>query len=340
MSFVTEERGGDSIAGLYRLLRLDYNSEEANLLGNRETKSRTRSTFRVFPQVKKWAAALDWTIREDRIDRLSGGLDGNYSEGNNYSCNSYRCARRNEQLLGTKRRFGRKAIERGTNLFATEPERETFERNDVDAGWGLGELFGDEGIREGSAERIVERFGSEWREEAVAEFGEAGNGVARGQIETDAGDRPGPESAGRISLGAERGGNFVCGPNSLSWYDLKSEQAKVLLSGKTAIADVKISPDGKWVSFVREHNLHAISTSDGKEHALTTGGTEEMRKGELDWVYPEELAISTAYWWAPDGSAVAFLEMDERKVTKYPMVDFESYTGEAEEERYPVGGGK
>src|SRR5256885_17270673 len=40
-------------------------------------------------------------------------------------------------------------------------------------------------------------------------------------------------------------------PISLSWYDLKSEQAKVLLSGKTAIADVKISPDGKWVSFVR-----------------------------------------------------------------------------------------
>jgi len=129
------------------------------------------------------------------------------------------------------------------------------------------------------------------------------------------------------------------GSNSLSWYDLKSERAKVLLSGKTAIADVKISPDGKWVSFVRDHNLHAISTPDGKEHALTTGGTEEIRKGELDWVYPEELAISTAYWWAPDGSAVAFLEMDERKVTKYPMVDFESYTGEAEEERYPVGGG-
>src|SRR5260221_276337 len=130
------------------------------------------------------------------------------------------------------------------------------------------------------------------------------------------------------------------GPNSLSWYDSKSEQASVLLSGKTAIADVKISPDGNWVSFVREHNLYAISTAGGKEHALTTGGTEEIRKGELDWVYPEELAISTAYWWAPDSSAVAFLEMDERKVTKYPMVDFESFSGEAEQEQYPVAGGQ
>ena len=130
------------------------------------------------------------------------------------------------------------------------------------------------------------------------------------------------------------------GPNSLGWYDLKTETAQTLVSGKAAIADAKISPDGKWVSFVREHNLFAVSVADGKEHPLTTGGNEEIRKGELDWVYPEELGISTAYWWAPDSSAVAFLEMDETKVTKYPMVDFESYAGEAEEERYPVAGGK
>ena len=129
------------------------------------------------------------------------------------------------------------------------------------------------------------------------------------------------------------------GPNSLSWYDLKSEQAKTLVSGGAAVADAKISPDGEWVSFIRGHNLYAVSTTDTREHALTIGGSEEIRKGELDWVYPEELAISTAYWWSPDSSSVAFLEMDERKVAKYPMVDFESYTGEAEQERYPVGGG-
>jgi len=130
------------------------------------------------------------------------------------------------------------------------------------------------------------------------------------------------------------------GANSLAWYDVKTEAAKTLLSGRAAIADAKISPDGKWVSFVREHNLFAVNVADGKEHALTMGGTEEIRKGELDWVYPEELGNSTAYWWAPDSSAVAFLEMDESKVSKYPMVDFESYAGEAEQERYPVAGGK
>src|SRR5579871_269774 len=45
------------------------------------------------------------------------------------------------------------------------------------------------------------------------------------------------------------------GAKALAWFDLKSQTAKPLVSGKEPIADPKISPDGKWVSFVREHNL-------------------------------------------------------------------------------------
>jgi dipeptidyl-peptidase 4 len=129
------------------------------------------------------------------------------------------------------------------------------------------------------------------------------------------------------------------GPNSLAWYDLKSQSSRVLASGTEELADPKISPDGKYVSFIRGHNLWAVSTADGKEHALTQGGTEDIRKGELDWVYPEELDITTAYWWSPDSSSVAYLEMDERKVSQFSLVDFRSYTGEAELQRYPVPGG-
>jgi len=99
----------------------------------------------------------------------------------------------------------------------------------------------------------------------------------------------------------------------------------------------KSSPDGKFVSFIRSHNLWAVSTADGKEHALTLGGTEDIRKGELDWVYPEELDITTPpYWWSPDSSSVAYLEMDQRKVSQFSLLNFESYTGEAELQRYPV----
>src|SRR6266852_5518045 len=129
------------------------------------------------------------------------------------------------------------------------------------------------------------------------------------------------------------------GPTALAWFDSKSQAARTLVSGKATIADPRISPDGRFVSFVREHNLWLVSLADGKERAVTRGGTEEIRKGELDWVYPEELEIKTAYWWSPDSSAIAYLEMDERKVSQYPMVDFSSPSGEAEMERYPTAGG-
>jgi dipeptidyl-peptidase 4 len=129
------------------------------------------------------------------------------------------------------------------------------------------------------------------------------------------------------------------GPTSLGWFDLKTQTGRTLLSGKEVITDPKISPDGQYVSFVRDHNLWLVSVADAKVRALTKGGSEEVRKGELDWVYPEELAITTAYWWAPDSSAIAYLEMDERKVETYPMVDFSSFRGEAEEQRYPPAGG-
>jgi dipeptidyl-peptidase-4 len=129
------------------------------------------------------------------------------------------------------------------------------------------------------------------------------------------------------------------GRTSLAWFDVKTQTSRTLISGKETIADPKISPDGRYVSFVRNHNLWLVGVADGKERALTEGGTEEVRKGELDWVYPEELEIMTGYWWAPDSSAIAYLQMDERKVAKYPLVDFSSPVGEAEEERYPPAGG-
>ena len=129
------------------------------------------------------------------------------------------------------------------------------------------------------------------------------------------------------------------GPTALVWFDLKTQTPRTLVSGKAGIADPKISPDGKFVSFVRDHNVWLVNAADGKERAVTQGGTEEIRKGELDWVYPEELDCKTAYWWAPDSSAIAYMQMDERKVSKYPLVEFASPSGEAEMERYPVAGG-
>jgi len=128
------------------------------------------------------------------------------------------------------------------------------------------------------------------------------------------------------------------GSTHLVLLDLKTMMPKPLVTGEADIADSKFSPDGKWVSYVRDFNLWLTNVATGESKQLTTGGSEEILKGQLDWLYPEELESSTAYWWSPDSSKIAYYEMDERRVTRYPLIDMSSPVGATEYEHFPQAG--
>ena len=131
---------------------------------------------------------------------------------------------------------------------------------------------------------------------------------------------------------------FVSGGN-LYLFDLRTEKSRRVLSGEADVSDVKFSPDGKWAAFLREHNLCVVELASGRERQLTHGGSDLLLEGELDWVYPEELDLLTAYWWAPDSSALAYLQMDESHVTRYPLVDYLELAAPVSWESYPQAGG-
>ncbi|HEV2388716.1 MAG TPA: S9 family peptidase [Candidatus Acidoferrales bacterium] len=126
--------------------------------------------------------------------------------------------------------------------------------------------------------------------------------------------------------------------SELDWLDLKTSRIRKLVTGDKPLTDPKISPDGRWVSFVRDYNLWVADVQTGRERALTTGGSEEMREGQLDWIYPEELGLFTAYWWSPDSSRIAYLEFDERHVLRYPLLTPNSYDSSVYWTRYPRAG--
>jgi len=133
------------------------------------------------------------------------------------------------------------------------------------------------------------------------------------------------------------------GSSDLVLLDLKTMSSKALAAAAENpaagdIEDPKFSPDGKWVSFVRDSNLWIASTATGTAQPLTTGGREELLKGQLDWLYPEEFDCQTAYWWSPDSSKIAYYEMDERPVTRYPILDMSSPLGATVYTRYPQAG--
>jgi dipeptidyl-peptidase-4 len=102
--------------------------------------------------------------------------------------------------------------------------------------------------------------------------------------------------------------------------------------------DPKLSPDGRFVSFRREHDLYSLEVASKKVTRLTADGSATLWNGELDWVYPEELYISTAHWWSPDSTQIAYLQFDVGHESTFPQVDLLSWRAMVEPERFPQPG--
>ncbi|MGD0497135.1 MAG: S9 family peptidase [Bryobacteraceae bacterium] len=105
-----------------------------------------------------------------------------------------------------------------------------------------------------------------------------------------------------------------------------------------AEADPKLSPDGKTVAFRRGWDLYAVDVASGKETRLTQNGSETLRNGALDWVYPEELDLGTAYWWSPDSKSIAYLQFDCSREPVFPHEDLLRTRAVFEPQRYPQAG--
>jgi dipeptidyl-peptidase-4 len=126
---------------------------------------------------------------------------------------------------------------------------------------------------------------------------------------------------------------------------LSLEQRKVKRLTSTAADESvpRFSPDGKFLSFVRDHDLWVRDLAAGKEMRLTKDGKEgSILNGETDWVYWEEIWGRKAHghWWGPDSRRIAFCQFDETEVGSYPMVDFMPRYPEVTWQKYPLPGGK
>ena len=109
---------------------------------------------------------------------------------------------------------------------------------------------------------------------------------------------------------------------------------------KTAVAEIdpKLSPDGKKVLFRRGSDLYTVDVDTRKETRLTWGGASTLLNGGLDWVYPEEIGLSTAFWWSHDSKWVAYLQFDTSREPLFPHEDLLHLRAVFEPERYPQAG--
>ncbi len=111
-----------------------------------------------------------------------------------------------------------------------------------------------------------------------------------------------------------------------------------LTATPVAERDPKLSPDGTKVGYRLGNDLYVMDIDSKKVTRLTHDGSETIWNGRLDWVYPEELALPTAWWWAPDSQRIAYLQFDVGRTPVYPHVDHLPMAAVAEPQRYPKAG--
>jgi dipeptidyl-peptidase 4 len=124
-------------------------------------------------------------------------------------------------------------------------------------------------------------------------------------------------------------------------YDLKNSTGlQIGNSGSASGDDPKFSPDGHNVSFIHDHGLEVIRLRDSGQikEKLAPAPNPETIEGEVDWVYLEELDVRSNYFWSPDSKAIAFLEMDESQVPKYPITDWIPTHATVDEQHFPQPG--
>ena len=127
----------------------------------------------------------------------------------------------------------------------------------------------------------------------------------------------------------------------LYYYEFGADQARRLTFSPGDEEEVSFSPDGATVAFVRSHNIYVVDLKNGRERALTTDGNTEVLNGKLDWVYQEEIygrGTFRGYWWSPDSSGIAFLQLDERPVPEFTIIDHLPYRLGIETWDYPKAG--
>ena len=104
--------------------------------------------------------------------------------------------------------------------------------------------------------------------------------------------------------------------------DRAGGKGRVLETGRGAVIDPELSPDGKLVAYVLSDDVFVTSVDGGgKPRAITRGGTEDHPHGLADFAAAEELDRQRGFWWSPDSRSILYEDSDATQVERVTIAD-------------------
>ncbi|GAB3018691.1 S9 family peptidase [Bowmanella dokdonensis] len=122
------------------------------------------------------------------------------------------------------------------------------------------------------------------------------------------------------------------------YFRLGESQPRRLLNTQEFETDLRFSPKGNKISFIRNQNLHVMDIATGQETAITTDGQGPIKYGMAEFVAQEEMGRMTGYWWAPDESRIAYTRIDETPVEEVTRSEIYADKIDTITQRYPRAG--
>lgn len=150
-------------------------------------------------------------------------------------------------------------------------------------------------------------------------------------------------SSGIIEYYWSPAGNALVFPvdGNLFHFDLSSDSnpMRQLSDDATFETDVQFSPQGKYVSFVRDQNIHIIQLDQElTTRQLTFDGADTVANGVAEFIAQEEMHRFSGYWWSPDERHIAFIQTDESKVALSQRIEIDADGFKVFDQRYPSAG--
>ena len=123
---------------------------------------------------------------------------------------------------------------------------------------------------------------------------------------------------------------------SVVLIDLLNGDTK-MLAIEPGVFDVRLSPDGTTISYLRETSL-CISSLAGNERVLASDPSEAISWGNAEFIAAEEMGRFRGYWWSPDSQSIAACRVDVSSINVWHIADPAHPELPATEHRYPAAG--